>query len=687
MALSLLLTGAVSPPGGTGEPVRTRAQALVERTVRPPATLPLAGHPASTPVRLIGASEEGVAIWQGAPAGSGAAPTVYTGALTSRDGTLRLTARPGAGVGTRPDSLIRLSVAGPVLAWYELGGEKAAYPQEKRIDLAGGRDVTADRARSLAVRERPQGGAATTPYTQIEPGGLPTAAPRGRWLRFAEVSARFTTYRGRWVLEHEQAGSRVVHRVTLPAGVTADSGLDAVGDRLYTVSGGARPAVYVVQGRSVTKVADVPAARYPVSSFALSAGSIHYTDQSVRRSAVFGAPVVTGGGTISLGPSTALGQRAGGSPSMVPIAFSAGRGVLAAPGVPRQWQLLDGGRTTAVIAQRPVEVGGQERFVDDRSPAVSGAYTLVGGQVFRPDGELLWSEPGAAAVAGQDALYGSEVVYSVPAGGQDADGNDLAGVWSVNAERALPIRLDTRACERAPEVAVWAGTAAWANCDASRVTVQNLRTGEQREVDTGLGLIVGSPASPITGLTLREGVLAWRDGEALTLLDLSDPDSAPVVLPGATGAFSLDGSLVARRVRTTAGAGRVVVDRLPFAVDLRPRMVSAAAPLGFTPNGDGEFDKWQPQFDVTRPVRGARLRVLAPSGRVVRTFRVAGDLRGVSWDGRSGSGRRLPVGQYEWELTATAVDGSGTLTSAESDTRPRGTIEISSVVHARAGAR
>jgi hypothetical protein len=309
----------------------------------------------------------------------------------------------------------------------------------------------------------------------------------------------------------------------------------------------------------------------------------------------------------------------------------------------------------------------------------------VAGQVFRPDGELLWTEPAAAAVKGQDDLYGADLVYAVPDGGTDDDGNDLAGVWSVNAEHPLPIRLDSESCEVTPQVAIWAGKAAWTSCDASRITVQDLRTGELRDVETGLGLIIGSDPQPITGLTLREGVLAWRDGDALSLVDLSDPDSSPVVLPGATTRFSLDGNLVAREVKVEGGKD-VVIDEVPFAVNLRPRLISAAAPLGFTPDGDGRHDLWKPQFDVTRPVRTAKLRILGPSGRVVRTFEVTGgtggqdgSLRGVSWDGRSGSGKRLPVADYTWELTALAVDGSGTLTSADSPARARGTIEISSV--------
>ena len=282
LVLSLLLTGAVDAPGNPAGPVRTRTEALAARTVQPAATLLLAGRPTATPVRLIGASDQGVAILQGAPAGSGAFPTIYTGSLAGRDGTMRLTARPGAGMRTRNGSLIRLSVAGGVLSWYELGGENnvTAYPEERRLDLATGQNATSGRSGSLTVREQGQGGGATAPYTQIDPGGKIAPAASGPWLKFASVSARIVQEQGRWVLEHAPVGTRAIVRVALPKGVTGDSGLDAVGDLLYTASSGRHPAVYVIQGRSVTKVADLPVARYPVLSWSLAGGALQYTDRS-----------------------------------------------------------------------------------------------------------------------------------------------------------------------------------------------------------------------------------------------------------------------------------------------------------------------------------------------------------------------------------------------------------------------
>ncbi|GAB3284564.1 hypothetical protein GCM10027456_79590 [Kineosporia babensis] len=694
LALSLILTGAVNAPGSADEPVRTRAEALAARTVQPEATLKMLGHPAPTATRLIGASEDGIAVWQASAEGSDSPPVVYTGALTGPDGSMKLTERPGAGVPTRDGSLVRLSVAGGLLTWYELGGGRRGntYPQENRLDLATGEDVTKSDARSLAVREKPRGGEATTPYTQLGPDGKIAAGGAGKWLQFGDRAGRIVRYRGRWVLEHRTSGIKKVVRVVLPKGVTAGSGLDMVSDRFYTAASGRHPAVVLIQGRSVTKIAQIPPARYPLTSWALSAGALHYTDRSAARpqaAAVYGNLLDAEPDPIALGTKTRLRQLAGfpsKSTSAVPISYSAGRGVLQNPGTATQWQLIDQGRTTAVVAQRFVQVPGQGRArVTDVEPLVSGAYTLVAGQVFRPDGELVWTEPAAAALGGDDDLFGPDIVYSVPEGGTDESGADLAGVWSVNADRPLPVRLDTSKCPKAPQVAIWAGTAAWTSCDGGRISVQNLRTGQIRDVDTGLGLIIGSDPQPITGLTLRENVLAWRDGEALSLIDLSAPGSTPVVLPGATTRFALDGNLVAREVRGVFGS-EVLLQRLPFAVDLRPRLIAPAAPLGFTPDGDGKYDLWQPQFDVTRPIRDATLRIVGPAGRVVRTIKVTapdgsrtisdGSLRGVVWDGRSGGGTRLAQGQYTWELTARAVDGAGTLISPTEPTRARGTIEL-----------
>lgn len=692
LALSLVLAGSVNPPGGPDQPVLTRAQALAARTVLPTATLKVAGQVAPAPVRLIGVSEQGMAIWQGAPAGSGADPVILTGALTGRDGTLHLTARPGVGVSSRAGSTIRLSVAGDVLAWYELGGG-VRYPAEHRLDLADGRDLTGGRNGSLAVRRRARGADATVPYTQIDPGGRPAADRRGPALRFAGGLARIVRWDNRWVLEIRPTGSGRTRRINLPDGVSADSGLGVVSDRLYTVSSGTHPAVHMIQRGQVTRIADIPAARYPIISWSLAGSMLRYTLRSrppgpgdpQPAARLFRSPIRLEDGAIVAGTPRQAAQAVGGSPaSAAPIGFSTGRGVLRAPSRMQAWRLVDGGSTTAVVAQRPIRSGTQDVVVRDDSPTISGAYTLVAGQIFRPDGELVWREPAAAVLGGTDALFGSGLLYSVPAGGTDARGRDLGGVWSADAERPLPIRLDTSSCPQAQQVALWATTAAWTSCDGSRIWVQDLRGGQIRGVRTGLGPVIGSGPQPVTGLALEENVLAWLDGAALTLLDLDAPDSAPVVLPGATARFELDGAVVARQL---SSGGSLVLNRLPFGVDLRPRLISAAAPLGFTPDGDGRFDTWQPQFDVTRPVRNAQLRITGPSGQLVRRFTITGpdggtvnpdgSLRGVSWDGRSGDGRVLPVGQYTWELTADALDGAGTLTEAGTAARPRGTVEIS----------
>jgi hypothetical protein len=185
-----------------------------------------------------------------------------------------------------------------------------------------------------------------------------------------------------------------------------------------------------------------------------------------------------------------------------PISFSAARGAVRAE-ASNQWRFLDRGVVTALI-EAPASA----------TPNVSGPYTLIAGKVYRPDGELIYTEPlDQGASRGWDDVFGSQVIFS------RLTADDASEIWLDDAERPAPVRLDTLAgCAAAATVAVWGETVAWArSCGTgdgsgsgsgrdgdSGITVMNLRSGATRSVPTD--------RLDLSRMQLSEGTLTWNDG-------------------------------------------------------------------------------------------------------------------------------------------------------------------------------
>jgi hypothetical protein len=147
----------------------------------------------------------------------------------------------------------------------------------------------------------------------------------------------------------------------------------------------------------------------------------------------------------------------------------------------------------------------------------------------------------------------------------------------------------------------------------------------------------------------------------------------------------VDDHQLVRDVRTTPSdlSPDLRISRLPFAATYRPRLIGRLGPLGFTPDGDGHADTWAPQFDVTKPLRSASLKITDWSGaKTVRTFSTDapdGSLRGLVWDGRNRKGAVAPVGTYRWTLTGRADDGEGALIGTDGSATITGTLEIDAI--------
>jgi hypothetical protein len=295
---------------------------------------------------------------------------------------------------------------------------------------------------------------------------------------------------------------------------------------------------------------------------------------------------------------------------------------------------------------------------------------LIGGKVFRADGAAIYTEPKKRGTSfGGDDLFGSTVIFSRPRG------DDRAEIWLDNAERPHPVKLATlAACEVGTAVSIWGEQVAWAPlCEGSRITVRNLRTRSTRTVATH--------GSYLDQMQLSEGTLAWNESYQDHLLDLTSPTSTAVTLPDYARMSVVDDHRIARDVRTNPihGTPNPQLRRLPFDPKCAPRLIGWMGARGFTPNGNGHADTWAPQFDVTKPLRTATLKITTLSGKTVRTLTGSapdGSLRDLAWNGRSTKNAILPVGTYRWTLTGSADDGDGNLIARDGTTRITGTIEI-----------
>jgi len=450
------------------------------------------------------------------------------------------------------------------------------------------------------------------------------------------------------------------HDLTVPKG---SSGLDFFDGSYYTAAGGsaAVAGVYRIDGDSPTRVATLPDWNYPILAWDFSGSRLSYIDQSQGDAA--NLPVwrrtVSGADSLSLSAQSRLKPRAAGvlGEFLPATAFSGGRGVIGSQHNWNRWQLVDGNTVTAVVEQRPITTS--------RTPKVSGPYSLISGHVFRPYGEVIYTEPAAVK---RDDLYGSELVYGVKTGSKQSR------IYLVDTETRHRRTIATLPCAGAPPVSIWAGAVAWLSCDAATITVTS-PDAATREFSTGYTAATGGGVR----LTLGEGTLGWVAGKVAQVVDLTDPTSIPVTLAGVTRSLVLDDHRVARQLYADSDPnGPLTVQTLPFDVTTyRPRLLGTLARLAFTPDGDHHVDTWSPQFDVTKPLDQAQLRITSAKDghlvRVLNTTATDGSVRGLTWDGRSDQGAKPRIGIYRWQLTGTAADGDGALAAVS------GTVEIDAV--------
>ncbi len=552
-------------------------------------------------------------------------------------------------------SIHRFDISPTTITWYE--------------------DPQTGRSEQIKIRERSGGPVAT--YTETDDYADPVDKIAGYH------SAGFLYSRdGVWRLRTIST-SGVADTVVMPDDST---NLLVDGDRWLIGTGGrsAQAGVYEVRGDTVTQVAKVTPPSAPVTAISFSAGKLYYSDATVYDDgnnpldlpgpmAVWSRPI-TGVGAPSLGTETELAQRTGylfgGSDQS--MEFSAARGVVSGDvtGGSFTWRLLDRFRTTATIKQSySYQPTGE---ADTRVPKVSGPYFTAAGHVYDPTGTLIYSRPGAAAgeigaFSGNDDLYGPRLVYT-----RYTKKPGYTDIWLRDLDRPKsktnPGRLAT-VKQDSPLVAIWGNTVAWQS-GGRELSLRTLSSAKVRKIR-----ITG----PLVQLTIGEGALAWNANAKTYLLDTLSATSKPIAYAAAGRTIRLDNHYLARRVST----GAVVVYSTGLTEKYRPRLVGTYAPAGFTPNGDGRADTWNPQFDLTKPVKDIRLVIRSTkTGSTLRTLvGTAADasIRDLAFDGRNSSGKALANGTYSWQLTGTAQDGEGAVIGIRGESKVSGTVTISKV--------
>jgi hypothetical protein len=449
--------------------------------------------------------------------------------------------------------------------------------------------------------------------------------------------------------------------VTVPVD---SAGLDTLGNDFYTASGGSRAVagVYRVHSGKAARVKALPRSEREVEGWAFDHGVLRYLDRSggepdelalwTRRVGdAAGAPVVS----VESSTPTVLQVPAAGldEPRM---SFDAGRGAVPSRKYLMQWDLLDRNRRTGVaVEQTPIPDAGGNPVQRAGSPVVSGPYVLLNGVVHGFDGHVIHTEPVRARQAGQDALFGSRLVYGL------STETGAGQVWSVDAgtEAPTPVRLASAPCDHAPEVAVWGGLSAWTSCDAQQITIGRVAGGEPlRTLPTGL-----TGRWERLGLTLNGTVLGWVANGRASVLNLASSTSHPVALDGETHRMVVDGNSVVREVhRENAVPATILqVDKLPFQATAAPRLTGRVSTLGFTPDGDGKADTWVAQFDTTAALDTASLRFVSIRSkapvRTLTTRKVSDGSVRLAWDGLSSTGRKAAKGPYRWTLIARDTTG------------------------------
>ncbi|MCD5316079.1 flagellar hook assembly protein FlgD [Kineosporia babensis] len=376
------------------------------------------------------------------------------------------------------------------------------------------------------------------------------------------------------------------------------------------------------------RVATAAGVRSVFAEMALSGGRLYFTERRAALPVAYDVPLYSrtllrtpGGDLAGLGARAAEGPVTDYPDRKNRPTFSvSGDRIMVGPGRRELWSSFIG-----------------PSFVIDRLKTVkqSGAYLLGSGKLY------------AANPARSDAVLTAQLDLKT----QPADLFGPRVLWRTRAGRVLFRNVlngrssrELVASGASGPVAIWRNRFAWLD-ERGRIGVRALAGGKTRYL----------AADSVRTLSLSEQVLSWTDsGGGVHLLDLTRKNSQPVET-GLRTPYQIDGDLLAGLDES----GNIRVEQLPFSDrNIPPRLISAVAPKTV-----GAGTEWTAQFDVTGPVRQARLQIRR-DGRVVRTLTGQGrhNLIEIDWNARTSTGKKVKPGRYQFILKGVEpTEGRGTV--------------------------
>jgi hypothetical protein len=211
-------------------------------------------------------------------------------------------------------------------------------------------------------------------------------------------------------------------------------------------------------------------------------------------------------------------------------------------------------------------------------------------------------------------------------------------------------------------VAVWGPRSAWLDT-AGRIHLLGSLGFERRTV----------PAGPRAhDLRLNYATLSWTAGDgSIHVMNLGDPQPRGRRVDLRTP-YAIDG----RQIAGVDSSGRVRVRDLPFPAGRQVPWVISSQTTATIRSGQ----PWKPRFDVSKPLRNARL-VIYGSGSPLSTLTSSartGTVGGLRWDGKDASGQAAAPICYNWVFSAEAADGSGPIIS-DLGPHPGGSLNVTPV--------
>lgn len=281
----------------------------------------------------------------------------------------------------------------------------------------------------------------------------------------------------------------------------------------------------------------------------------------------------------------------------------------------------------------------------------SGPYSLVGGTVFVAAPKNTARLVLRTGTTNTD-LFGPHVVWST------ADGQIRQHY--LNPEG--PAKKVLARSGAAGPVAVWGPRSAWLDT-SGRIHLLGRLGFARRTV----------PAGPRAhDLRLNYATLSWTAGDgSIRVMNLgeAEPRGRPVELHAP---YAIDG----RQIAGIDASGRVRLEDLPFPVGRQAPWVISAQTTATIRSGQ----PWKPRFDVSKPIRSAKLVIYgsgSPTGTLTSPARY-GTVGGLRWDGKDASGQAAAPICYNWVFSAEAVDGSGPVIS-DLGPHPAGSLNVTAV--------